>query len=178
MASNATGVKRHRQRHQWRFWLDMSLEHERELARRLNDAKSRRQFHHVLRSALTLFFDLSEGGLDELTRLFPHATTPTASADFERLIRQLEGRLAQQTPPTSARPPRKATPISADDVSLDVRRAKSDGQATHNFIRSMMALQGQEWTPPPPAKPKPPQGGPKAMDVPQFAAPTFDDMEL
>lgn len=94
----------------------------------------------------------------------------------EKLLQRLDQiAITPQHPTTTPRAPTRP-PTTADlDIKLEVKKASGGTNASHNFMRQAMALQEIEWTPPTPTARK---KGPRAMDVPTFNDPSFDDLTL
>lgn len=54
-----------------KFWLDVTKDHELDLAGQLAEKKQTRQFTATIRDSLTLFFSLSRGDVSVLLEMFP-----------------------------------------------------------------------------------------------------------
>jgi hypothetical protein len=159
--------KNKRWRLRYSFWIDVRRDDERELALHIDVLKGQRTFTQTVRDGLLLMAALRSGDavrvFDVLSEVAPwyaawiqERTAPPpmlVQADDTSALRQelayLRGRIDALGQGTHAAPglqplaPR-ADDDEDDDALITVTKAKSvDGkQIANNFIRSMMALQG------------------------------------
>lgn len=144
-------------RWQLKFWLDSDKPDQLSLGKWLHEQKRARKFAPILRNALALYRELSEGKTDLLYELFPHLkpTPPPADDELRKRLALLEQVVISQRSPgnqdTGVRMltnnGHKATaPAPADDNedTLVVTKDKDAGaKSAMNFIASAFALQGQ-----------------------------------
>lgn len=168
------------------FWLNLLNPEEAELARRLNELKSKRKFTSTLRDALRLMLDLQAGNTTVLKELFPHITAALAHMPTP----------PPPPPETAPRPVLKPVEaaLSAEMLEIKQATASDDDKPTWNFmIASAQAVYGHyKHLPPeivaygvrigripPDALPTAATGSAKPLaGAKPLAAPTFDDDEL
>jgi hypothetical protein len=135
-----------------RFSLNLRNKVEYDLAAWLDPLRQERQFTGVIRDALRLYRDLRAGQYTVLRELFPGvverviAENCTASAQFDRLLRELSE--IKTTPSTGPQPLKTNLDniknlAPDDDVKLDIKKAKSDGSASQNFLDSAFSIARQ-----------------------------------
>jgi hypothetical protein len=141
-----------RTRIQFKFWLNARDWNDYSLSLWLDSLKGTRQLTSVIRDALRLYRDLRAGQYTVLRELFPGvverviAENCTASAQFDRLLRELS---EMKTTPSTGPQPLKTNLDNIknlapdDDVKLDIKKAKSDGSASQNFLDSAFSIARQ-----------------------------------
>lgn len=157
------GQKRFRIRQE--FWLNVAKPDELELADLIDDLKRGRVFSQAIRDGLRLVVDLWRGNLDVLLELFPWVeevlynrfleAQPAPEQGLQDQLAKLERLLIEQgykpvepVAAASAGPKPLAVskapaPVIDDDlggVELVVKKAKSDGRASQNFLDSAFNL--------------------------------------
>lgn len=186
-----------RARRHIRFSLDLMKPVEEWLYTQIMDMTAVRMFQPVIRDALRLWLDLSRGRIDVLLELFPdvkshpdfagHEPSEKLQQQLDRLERLILDR-GVQISPRSPLPP----PEDGDTVELEIRQAGRDenNNSTYNFlIASALNIYGNYDGLAPEIveyglrtgriRPnKTGNGNPKAMDVPQFDVPNFDEIEI
>ena len=164
-----------RYRKQFRFWLDVEKADERQLVDHVQALKTNRNFAAAIRDGLRLVLDLRRGKTEVLRELFPW--------------------VLEQQPVVNQSVFREREPSPESVVELEVRQSSGDSEnkSTWNFvIASSLQVYGdvdslpQEIIeygvrtgriPPDMVKQHPLAAtvGPRAMEVPQFEVPAFDD---
>jgi hypothetical protein len=156
-------------RFKFEFWLDAKKDDELLLMEDIDGLKRNRLFSKTIRDGIRLIMDLRRGNLDVLLELFPqfksricdeNASGGGGDNDLHTKIDRLESMMLQQAEPggilMSARQnatggPKKiglgaldAPRIDDDDEDTLVVRKDTSTHASENFLRAMMALQGEE----------------------------------
>lgn len=189
---------------QFRFWLDVVRPEEDQLAEYVTHLKEKRSFAQTIRDALCLIRDLRQGRVEVLLRLFPWIEEHFAKSISQPTVMTLPDPLREhmermehyfnQLP--AARPLLLAQPAEKDeDTTIEMKRV-TNGKSVWNALISVAALNNTFGDLPTnvlnygieigriPAHferktaslvPIQTEGGPKAMAVPQFANPVFDD---
>lgn len=185
-------AKKKRYRVQHKFWLNALNPIQNDLIAYCEELKSKANefsFAETIRDGLLIIRDLRLGRLDVMKRLFPEL--------YEKLYLQMEADVMERHGVQSLieiqsllklmrdeqnRPKQIVTTIqnmpqrpnfdNDEPIDLEVTKAKSNVNATANFLRSMSALTGEKSIAP--DKPKP-SGGIQSLSNAQFAVPDFDD---
>ncbi len=144
-------MPKQRIREKFVFWLTVSKDDELLLAEQIDQLKQRRRFLPTIRDGIRLVVDLRRGRVDVLCELFPWVSEifapPTASAEFEQMMRRLIEQGSPQAPvppgPKRIEAPQFAAPAPDDDDEFDLDiRAVQGGVSGQNFVSSVMALSG------------------------------------
>lgn len=154
-------MAKERFRLQFKFWLDVNKPEEYELAEMIAELKEGKAFSGAVRDGIRLLVDLWRGNLDVLLTLFPWvedafrerfaAQQPAPDYGLQRRMDDLEKLLLQQgnvplEPSASGPKPLAKVTASApksdtsDDELLVMRKAKSDGSSSKNFLDSAFSL--------------------------------------
>jgi len=146
--------------------------------------RGRGRLRHVVRDSLLLYQSLEDGNLDLLKTLFPELYEKLyyqMEADvmergsiksvlqLEQLVKQVQKELRQPRMVTGMIAPLAPLPDDDEDLDIEVGKDTRKVDTYTNFMKSLGALDSS-YTP---EEEKP--GGIKALDVPQFAPPDFDD---
>ncbi len=143
-----------RVREKFSFLLNLRNELDFNLADEIHELKKHRQFTATIRDGIRLVVDLRRGRVDVLLELFPwvsdHFAPPSASAEFEQMMRRLieQGSPKQplliaddDTPVNGLRPLIAASALGDDEIVLDIRDVQG-GDSTQNFLNSVMGISG------------------------------------
>lgn len=146
---------------QFAFWLNMSKPGEEAIADTIETLKQQRTFARTIRDGIRLICDLRAGKLDVLFELFPwvraefleymQSLQPTKSAADTALQAQLArleslllaGNIESGGGPKPLNVAKVPGPIVDDDMpELEIKKAKSTGNASENFLKSAFAVAG------------------------------------
>ena len=144
------------------FWLDMKKPDEESIAETIASLKNQRSFVSTVREGIRLVTDLRAGRLDVLFELFPwvraefleymqnlQPTQPIEEKAIQKRLDSLEKLLLQQgnlpfehTPsgPKSLTKPTALDQVGNDYDQIVLRKAKSDGTSSKNFLDSAFDL--------------------------------------
>ena len=142
---------------QMKFWLDLHKPEENSLADQIAELKEQRAFSRVVRDGIRLVADLRRGNLDVLLALFPwveetfyerfQQRQSTSDFTLAQQLERLERLLLEQEKPAKAGPKPLSVPalpgplLDDDDDLLSLKKARSSGDASQNFLDSIMRLQ-------------------------------------
>ena len=154
-------MAKERFRLQFKFWLDVNKPDEYALAETIAELKENKSFSRVVRDGIRLMVDLWRGNLDVLLALFPWVEDafyerfamqqPAPDYGLQKRLDSLEKLLLQQgnvpleSSPSGPKPLTKVVAsapksLTADDDLLVMRKAKSDGSSSKNFLDSAFNL--------------------------------------
>ena len=144
-----------------KFWLDLEKPDEEEINQMIDHYKRKRQFTRIIRDGIRLMWSLGQGNLNVLFELFPWvmdefyqqalaAHKPSDLALAEQLARLENILIGQGSVPvtntnsgpkslTKIAPPAPKSDDTDDDLVV-MRKAKSDGSSSKNFLDSAFNL--------------------------------------